>query len=1020
MSTLFKSLALIAALLAVTSPPASAQTTTLDTEALSGLELRNIGPAIMSGRIVDVAVVESDTYTMYAASATGGLWKTTDNGVTFKPVFEREATHSIGAVVVNQRQPNIVWVGTGERANRQSSSWGDGIYKSTDAGETWTNMGLRDSHHIGRIALHPTNPNIVYVAALGHLWGPNEERGLYKSEDGGQTWRKVLYVDDVTGVVDVAMDPSDPNLLYAATYQRMRKAFGFHGGGPGSGLHKSTDGGETWKELTQGLPEGDKGRIGVSIYRSDPRIVYVCVEQGLRYTASTSYEERLAGIYRSQDMGETWTFMSDWNPRPMYASQILVDPSDDQRIYMVNRYSFSDDGGKTFTPPRQTVHGDDRIVWVNPKDSRHVIKGSDGALAISYDRGLKWLFIASLPISQYYRVGVDMQKPYWVWGGLQDNGSWGGPSATYRSEGILNEDWVRIGGGDGFVNLPDPENPDIVYAESQYLGLTMVNTKTNEKRDIRPDDGTGYISSRRNWDVWGKGKPFPILGEQLTPGNWDGPFIISPHDRNVLYAGTNKIWKTTDVGQSWSSLGDMTTGIDRTELTIMGQVPTARTPSLDDGIPFFPTLTTIVESPMKPGLLYVGTDDGNVQVSRDGGENWTNVTKNFPGLPEMTWVAGIEPSRYDEGTVFAVFDGHRNDDFTNYLYRSTDYGQTWTSIVGDLPDNRVLRAVHEDPKASHLLYVAAEIGFYLTIDGGAHWVELKSNMPTLAFNDFVIHPRDNDLVLGTHGRGVWILDNITSLQELTPEVVTSPSHLFSVEPAEMIRYASLQASPGDMIFHGENPPAGATIDYYLKEAAGDDIQLSVHDASGNPIQELEPSKDRGVNRVLWNLRHERYPEPVGAEPNWTGRPPQGPEGPFVIPGRYTVRLSVGGQNHVKTVEVLDDPRLEVTSADRREWTETLLEIGEMYRAANTMIESVMGVEEKIGEMDNPPTETAEEAAALHKLTFELRRRARNLYSSVGGWTGPPTAEQQKQMSYLTDAANQIQPRVRALAETELP
>ncbi len=1020
MSTLFRSLALIAALLAVTGPPASAQTATLDTEALSGLELRNIGPAIMSGRIVDVAVVESDTYTIYAASATGGLWKTTDNGVTFKPVFEREATHSIGAVVVNQRQPNIVWVGTGERANRQSSSWGDGIYKSTDAGETWTNMGLGDSHHIGRIALHPTNANIVYVAAMGHLWGPNEERGLYKTEDGGKTWRNILYIDEVTGVVDVAMDPSDPDLLYAATYQRMRKAFGFHGGGPGSGLHKSTDGGETWKELTQGLPEGDKGRIGISIYRNDPRIVYVCVEQGLRYTASTSYEERLAGIYRSEDMGETWTFMSDWNPRPMYASQILVDPSDDQRIYMVNQYSFSDDGGKTFTPPRQTVHGDDRIVWVNPKDSRHVIKGSDGALAISYDRGLKWLFIASLPISQYYRVGVDMQKPYWVWGGLQDNGSWGGPSATYRTEGILNEDWLRIGGGDGFVNLPDPENPNIVYAESQYLGLTMVNTKTNEKRDIRPDDGTGYISSRRNWDVWGKGKPFPILGEQLTPGNWDGPFIISPHDRNVLYAGTNKIWKTTDVGQSWSSLGDLTTGIDRTELTIMGQVPTERTPSLDDGIPFFPTLTTIVESPLKQGLLYVGTDDGNVQVSPDGGENWTNVTKNFPRLPEMTWVAGIEPSRYDEGTVFAAFDGHRNDDFTNYLYKSTDYGQTWTSIVGDLPESRVLRAVHEDPKASHLLYVAAEFGFYFSIDGGAHWVELKNNMPTLAFNDFVIHPRDNDLVLGTHGRGVWILDNITSLQELTPEVVASPSHLFSVEPAEMIRYAGVHASPGDMIFRGENPPAGATIDYYLKTEAGDDIKLSVYDTAGNPIQELEPSKDRGVNRVIWNLRHGKYPDPVGAEPNWTGRPPQGPEGPFVLPGTYAVRLTVGGQTHEKTVEVLDDPRLEVTSADRREWTETLLEIGEMYRAANAMAGRVLEVEEKLKGLDNPPAQTSDEAEALHELTFELRRRTRDLYGSVGGWTGPPTAEQRKQISYLSDAANQVQPRVRALAETELP
>ncbi len=994
-----------------------AQERSLSSKDLGGLELRNIGPATMSGRIVDLAVVESDHYTMYVASATGGLWKTTDNGVSFEPVFDKEATHSIGAVAVHQGSPNILWVGTGERANRQSSSWGDGIYKSTDSGETWANVGLTDSHHIGRIALHPTDRDIVYVAAMGHLWGPNEERGLYKTVDGGKTWNRSLYVDALTGAVDVAMDPSDPNILYAATYQRQRKAFGFHGGGPGSGLHKSTDAGETWKELRAGLPEGEYGRIGVSIYRKDPRIVYVCVEQGLRYTASTSYEKRMAGIYRSEDKGESWTFMGDWNPRPMYASQILVDPNDDQRIYMMNRYSYSDDGGKTFTSPRHTTHGDDRILWVDPEDSRHVIKGDDGGLGISYDRGLKFLYVTSLPLSQFYRVDVDMQKPYWVYGGLQDNGSWAGPSATYRSEGLLNEDWIKIGGGDGFLNLADPEDNSIVYTESQYLGFRMVNMKTNEKRNIRPDSKTGYIASRRNWDTWGTGRPFPLLGEQLTPANWDGPFVISPFDHNTLYAGTDHLWKSTDRGQSWVSLGDLTTGVDRSKLTIMGQVPNEQTPSLDDGIPFFPSLSAVVESPLSPGLLYVGTDDGNFQISRDDGMTWTNVADRFPRLPTGTWVAGIEASRFDEATVYAVFDGHRDDDYENYLYKSTDYGQSWAAITGDLPARRVLRAVHEDTKKPNILYVASELGFFFSIDGGSRWVELKNNMPTMAVNDFVIHPRDNDLVLGTHSRGIWILDSISAIQELTTEVVQSDAHLFSIEPAEMIRYASVLAHAGDMVFRGKNPPAGAIIDYWLGESVNE-ISLTVVDGRGNEIQKLEPTEEPGINRVVWNLRQERLPEPAGAEPNSTGRAPRGPEGPLVRPGQYTVRLTLGGRTQEQKVEVREDPRIKVTEDERQIWTATLHEIGKMYTVANVLATGVLEVEDRLEKMENPPQETKDQAAELHKLTFELRRRLHMLYGDVDGWTGRPTEEQRAQMDYLAKAAAELENRVSALTHAQ--
>ncbi len=982
----------------------------VSSEMLSGLELRNIGPANMSGRFIDIAVVESDPYIFYAASATGGVYKTTNNGVTWEPVFEREATHSVGDIAVHQGEPGIVWVGTGERANRQSSSWGDGVYKSTDGGKTWRNMGLRDSHHIGRVLLHPSSTDIVYVAAMGHLWGPNEERGLYKSTDGGESWRKILDIDEQTGVSDVAMDSGDPNTLYAASYQRMRKPYGFHGGGPGSGLFKSTDGGESWKRLTNGLPEGDYGRIGISIYRKDPRIVYVCIEQGLRYTASTSYEEREAGIYRSEDEGESWTHMSDWNPRPMYASQILVDPSNDQRIYMENAFSWSDDGGKTFTVPRQSIHSDDRHLWVNPNDSRHLIKASDGAMAISYDKGHTWLLVTSLPVSQYYRVRVDLAKPFNIYGGLQDNGSWIGPSATYRSEGILNEDWSRLGGGDGFLNIVDPDEPNQVYVESQYLGLTRVNMETNEKRYIRPGNTTGWIESRRNWDVWSTGEDFPFLGEELTPGNWDGPFVISPHDARVIYAGTNELWRTTDRGQSWTSLGNLTTGVVRSELTIMGQTPTATTTSLDDGIPFYPTLTAIEESPRRKGLLYAGTDDGNVAVSRDGGQSWTQVADRFPGLPASTWINGIEASRFDADTVYVAITNYRNDDYANYLYKSADGGNSWTSIVGDMPARRVVRTLREDPRNPDVLYTGTEFGLFVTFDGGAHWSELQNNMPTLAFNDLVIHPRDNDLVLGTHGRGIWILDNVNALQELTADVLANDAHVFTMEPAEMIRYANVKAQPGDMVFKGKNPPDGAIIDYYLREEAAEgSVELTIHDASGTEVRSLEPTRDKGINRVVWDMRHPPLPAPAGEEPNRFGEEPKGPKGPRVVPGTYTGRLAVNGSAYEQLVEVREDPRLDVATADRTAWTETLLATAELYRQTNGWIESILAAQEE---------EESEERETVRKLVRELRRRIQIFYGQVEGWTGRPSQDQRALLSYLEDARDQLAPRVESATASE--
>ena len=968
---------------------------TLTAADLSALTFRNIGPAAMSGRFVDLAAVESDTYTFYAASSTGGIFKTTDNGVTFAPVFENEAVHSIGAMAIFQADPRIIWVGTGERASRQSSSWGDGVYKSVDAGRTWTNVGLRDSRHIGRIVTHPTNPNVAFVAAMGHLWGPNAERGLYRTTDGGRTWQPVLQVNQDTGVVDVAMDPSDPSIMYAAAYQRRRTAYGFHGGGPGSALYRSTDGGSTWQVAKGGgLPTGEYGRIGISIYRKDPRVVYICIEQGDKYNASTAYIVPKGGIYRSEDKGATWTFMSTWNPRPMYASQILVDPNDDKRIYMVNSYSFSDDGGKTFRQPQQSLHGDDRLVWVDPKDSRHVIKLDDGGIGVSYDRGLKWMFQSALPVSQFYRIAVDNERPYNVYGGLQDNGCWMGPSATYLSSGIGNDLWKRLCGGDGFWVMPDPTDSRVVYAASQFLGLVRNDTRTWQSQNIRPGDPRGAIGDRRNFDTFNRGLPEPELGNAMAPANWDAPFIVSPHDPKTLYAGEKHLFRSRNQGGTWEDLGDMTTGTDRRTRTIMNQEVQDAIASLDDGVPYWPTMSALAESPRRRGLLYVGTDDGKLRVSRDEGKTWTDVQSRLPGLPKESWIAGIEPSHSQDGVVYVTVDNHRSDDLANYVYRSADFGQTWTSIAGDLPAGRVARTIREDATNPSLLYLATEFGVFVTIDAGRHWVSFKNNMPTLAVNDLLVHPRDNDLVLATHGRGVWILDSLSALQELTPAVVSSTATLFTPKPAVEVRYANLIAHTGDVFYRGQNPPAGGAIDYWLNAPAAS-ISLSIL-SGAQQIARVATTNTRGVNRVIWNLRAADVTLASGPGPaapaagrgggrgrgNANGLP-----GVLVAPGTYTVRLTVGGQSQDKTIVVNEDPRVDVSSVDRKAWVDAQTDAADLWKRTG-VVNAAIARATAGGVSD-----------ADRREATELQTRLSGLYAEIGNWTGRPTSDQMSQMAF---------------------
>lgn len=985
--TLSRFLAAFAGLL-LFAPAASAQSPFAAAD-LAGLRLRNIGPASMSGRVVDMDVVESDPYTMYVAAATGGLWRTRDNGITWESLFDAVPVHSIGDVAIFQPDPKIVWVGTGERANRQSVGWGDGVYKSTDAGKTWTNVGLRASRHIGRVVLHPRNPDIAYVAAQGSVWGTGGDRGVFRTLDGGRTWARTLFVDDETGATDVAIDPRNPDVLYAATHQRRRSAFGFDGGGPGSALWKSTDAGATWTRLSgHGLPDGEYGRIGIAIYRKNPDVVVVSIEQGARYNASTAYIQRKAGLYRSDDQGATWRFLSDWNPRPMYASQPLIDPNDDQRVYMLNAYSFSDDGGKTFTAPRTTTHGDDRFVWVDPRDSRHVVKLDDGGIGISYDRGNKFLYVSSLPLSQFYRVAMDNAIPFNVYGGLQDNGCWMGPSASWTTNGILNEHWSRLCGGDGFFVVPDLAHPGSVFSASQFLGLQRNDTRTWEEQDLRPGDPQGRIGGRRNWETWGKPGASQVLGNAMHPANWDAPIVRSPHDTATWYAGMQHLFRTRDRGRTWTDLGEMTTGVDRSTLPLMGRKPSERTLSLDDGVPYFPGITALAESPRRRGVLYVGTDDGRFRVSRDGGATWDDQQQRFPGLPVGAWFAGVEPSRHSDGTAYVVVDNHRSDDFRNYVYRTTDYGRTWASITGDLPADRVARTVREDPRNADLLYLATEFGVFLSPNRGANWVPLRSaNMPTMPFNDLQVHPRDNTLVLASHARGIWILDQVNALQELTPLVAAKAAHLFSVQPAYEVRTTNLRPHAGDMIFRGENPANGAYVDYWLAQAGGA-VTLTVLDAAGRAVQRLKATTARGVNRVLWNLRDADIPLRSGGGEDDDAGPRATTPGPLVLPGTYTVKLEASGVTMTQRVAVREDPRLAVPAAERAAWTSFQRDVARVITAFAP-----------VANRARASTTTDATTRDQRRQALELLSRLGTLYGATGGWTGAPTADQRSQLAY---------------------
>jgi photosystem II stability/assembly factor-like uncharacterized protein len=848
--------------------------TQLNPNLLSEFKWRLVGPSSPAGRVWQVVGDENDPKTFYVCTAGGGLWKSTDNGTTLVPSFDNQTSASTGAVAIAKSNSNLVWVGTGEPANTRANSWGDGVYRSLDGGKTWAHMGLGDSRQISAIVIHPTRPDTVYVAAMGYEWGRNSERGIFKTTDGGKSWSKILFINDTTGFIDLQADPKNPEVLYAAAWQRFR----FGGGdmaesGPGSGLYKTLDGGKKWTKLTNGLPKEDMGKITVAVARNNSKIVYAAIltgepAPGGKRTIDTG------GVFRSTDGGKSWQRM---NPTmtSYYYDRINVDPGDDNRIWMpVFDLMVSTDGGKTLVKSNiKHVHNDEHSIWIDPRDPQHLILGGDGGVNISYNRGATWQQ-AVLPIGQFYEVAVDNQDPYYVYGGMQDTGHWLGPSQTYDNEGITNHDWIKLRfNGDGMSIHADPGDPNVIYMVQEFGNFSRLDLHTWDRKELLPDADE---AKKRGLH------PFRY--------DWTPPMIISQHDPEVLYLGSNYLFKFTKRGDKWDVVSP--------DLTAQQDKDLKGSKKDYTGYHSYGALFSIAESPLDAKVIWTGADDGPIYVTRNGGSSWTNVTENFPtGAPTYAVVGEIEASRFDKGTAYLAYDAHTREDHKPYLYATNDYGKTWTDITGDLPNGGSSYVIREDPVNPRLLFAGTEFGVYLTIDRGRHWVQLKNNLPTVGVRTMVIQAREHDLVVGTFGRAIWITD-IAPFEQMSAGVLEQPAHIFDVKPGTLFktRYtygATIEELNGDMFFRAENPPFGTTITYYLRENAGHDVTLTIKDKSGNTVRLLKGSGASGMHRVVWDLKRQ---EKVTDEEAARARVETLSERDalaWVRPGDYTVTLELG-------------------------------------------------------------------------------------------------------------------------------
>jgi len=819
------------------------------------LKWRAVGPANMGGRVSSIAVDPKKPYTIFVGLGTGGVMKTTDNGVSWQGVFEHESVASIGAIAVAPSDPNVVWVGTGEANSRNSSSWGDGVYQSTDGGATWTNKGLKDTQTISRIVVDPADPRVAYVAALGHLWGANKERGVFKTTDGGGTWTPVLQLGDTVGCVDLVMDPSASSVLYAAMYHRLRTPWSFVSGGTQGGIYKTTDGGRSWHQLTNGLP-AQTGRIGLDIYRANPKILYAVVESDLGgQSAIFDDKSHSGGVFRTGDGGSTWNRVSQLAPRSFYFSQIRVDPADEKRVYVLGfLVHVSDDGGATFRDDgAKGVHVDHHAMWIDPNNTDHILLGNDGGFYASYSRSRTWDFFNNMAIGEFYRITADLSRPYRIAGGLQDNNNWIGPSATRTKDGITNADWLPLGGGDGFYNVIDAKDPNIVYAESQEGEAYRLNLSTGQAKTI---------------------KPAPKEGSTAFRFHWNSPLIPSRHDPSVLYMAGNRVFRLTERGDRWEAISPDLSTQDPNKIMTVGS-----------GAENHGVVYTLAESPLTRGLLWAGTDDGKVWITRNDGAAWTDLTANLPKTVKGLWMSRVEASPVDEGAAFLAVDGHTSDNFSPYAFATTDYGRTWTSIAGNLPAGGPVKVVRQDPFQRNLLFAGTEFGIFVSFDRGQRWTKLDSGLPTVAVDDILIHPRERDLVIGTHGRSIYVLDDIRPLEEISSQVLGKDLHLFTLRPALEFHWLPEGALWSKRIFKSENPPFGALIQYFVRSYTGDEVTLEIAGAGGQTVRHLTGPGTPGVNRVVWDLQADKD---LGGERQTPSGQPR-----FVKPGKYTVTATVG-------------------------------------------------------------------------------------------------------------------------------
>ncbi len=959
----------------------------IDPGLLAGMQARSIGPAGMSGRVADIDAVIANPDIIYVGTASGGVWKSENAGITWKPIFDRQPVASIGAVRVFQANPDIVWVGTGEANPRNSVSVGKGVYKSLDGGKTWQYLGLGETERIARIVLHPTDPDIAYVAALGKAWGENPQRGVYKTTDGGKTWRKILYVNERTGAANLVMDPANPNKLLAALWEYRRWPWFFRSGGPGSGLFLSIDGGETWRRLTaaDGLPEGDLGRIGLAFSRSHPNIVYALVEA------------QKSALCRSEDGGYTWKIVNqetDVANRPFYYADIRVDPELPYRVYnLYSLISVSDDGGKTFRTlvPFKDIHPDHHAMWINPQDPTHIIIGNDGGVAISHDRGKTWRFVSNLPLAQFYHINVDLDTPYHIYGGMQDNGSWRGPAYVWENKGIRNHQWEEVGFGDGFDTAPDPQDSQQGYAMSQQGYLIHWNLRTGERKDIRP--------------------PAPDSVELRF--SWSAGFAIDPFDSKTIYLGSQFVHRSRDKGLTWEIISpDLTTNNPAWQKQAQSG---GLTPDVT-GAENYTTITAIAPSPVKAGVIWVGTDDGRLHVTTDSGKTWTSVEKHVKGVPANTWIPHIEPSKFDPASAFVVFDDHRRSNWTPYVFKTSDYGKTWKSLVTDSLRGYCL-VIEQDPVKEDLLFLGTEFGLYVSLNGGKEWFRWRHGIPTVAVRDLVVHPREHDLVVATHGRAAYILDDIRPLRQLSEQILQEPLHLFEIPPA--IRYREKQTGasrfPGHTEFRGKNRPYGALITFSLNspelpypdqqverrrrekfgtpaDSAGKkpQVTIEVYDRDGNRIRRFKKPATLGVNRVVWNLRWDAFRRPPGEKVE----PWRKPKGPLVPPGEYTVKIRYHDQQASGTVTVLPDPRFRISPEDRQAKWEAILHAGKLRETVAEAVTRIVNLRKDVkvvlqkarqaraDSLSRSPAELAtlkavmQEGKALQKKLTALEKRLR--------------------------------------------